>query len=79
VDPLYRQTSAKFDEGGANGLLMNNLGVYGRCRVLFDSLDVPGTYVASQTEHAMSDVIDLSFARGMLFFKAVTKPLPHFK
>ncbi|WJX73821.1 hypothetical protein P8452_57558 [Trifolium repens] len=63
VDPLYRQTSAKFDEGGANGLLMNNLGVYGRCRVLFDSLDVPGTYVASQTEHAMSDVIDLSFAR----------------
>ncbi|GAU17138.1 hypothetical protein TSUD_106370 [Trifolium subterraneum] len=63
VDPLYRQTSAKFDEGGAKGLLMNNLGVYGRCRVLFDSLDVPGTYVASQNEHDISDVIDLSFAR----------------
>ncbi|CAJ2660276.1 unnamed protein product [Trifolium pratense] len=63
VDPLYRQTSAKFDEGGAKGLLMNNLGVYGRCRVLFDSLDVPGTYVASQNEHDISDVIDLSFAQ----------------
>ncbi|MED6181093.1 hypothetical protein PIB30_016431 [Stylosanthes scabra] len=29
VDPLYRQTTAQFDEGGAKGLLMNNLGVYG--------------------------------------------------
>jgi len=66
VDPLYRQTSAKFDEGGAKGLLMNNLGVYGRCRVLFDSLDVPGKYVASQNEHDVSDTVDLSFARGML-------------
>lgn len=66
VDPLYRKTSAKFDEGGAKGLLMNNLGIYGRCRVLFDSLDVPGKYVASQNEHDVSDTVDLSFARGML-------------
>uniref|UniRef100_A0A6N2MC00 Condensin complex subunit 2 n=1 Tax=Salix viminalis TaxID=40686 RepID=A0A6N2MC00_SALVM len=36
VDPLYHQTSAQFDEGGAKGLLLNNLGVYGGCRVLFD-------------------------------------------
>ncbi|KAI8032010.1 Condensin complex subunit 2 [Camellia lanceoleosa] len=28
VDPLYHQTSAQFDEGGAKGLLLNNLGVY---------------------------------------------------
>ncbi|GJY03296.1 condensin complex subunit 2-like protein [Tanacetum coccineum] len=41
VDPLYHQTSAQFDEGGAKGLLLNNLGVYGGCRVLFDSLEVP--------------------------------------
>ncbi|CAK8535492.1 unnamed protein product [Lathyrus sativus] len=66
VDPLYRQTSAKFDEGGAKGLLMNNLGVYGRCRVLFDSQDVPGKYVASQNEHDSSDIIDLSFARDCI-------------
>jgi condensin complex subunit 2 len=25
VDPLFQKTSAKFDEGGAKGLLMNNL------------------------------------------------------
>nr|KYP43613.1 Condensin complex subunit 2 [Cajanus cajan] len=63
IDPLYRQTSAQFDEGGAKGLLMNNLGVYGRCRVLFDSLEVPGKCIASQNEHDISDTIDLSFAR----------------
>ncbi|KAF9612304.1 hypothetical protein IFM89_038874 [Coptis chinensis] len=42
VDPLYHQTSAQFDEGGAKGLLLNNLGVYGGCRVVFDSFEVPG-------------------------------------
>lgn len=31
VDPLYHQTSAQFDESGAKGLLLNNLGVYGTC------------------------------------------------
>ncbi|XP_061360314.1 condensin complex subunit 2-like [Gastrolobium bilobum] len=64
VDPLYRQTSAQFDEGGAKGLLMNNLGVYGGCRVLFDSLEVPGKCISSPNEHDISDTINLSFARG---------------
>ncbi|KAI5390172.1 condensin complex subunit 2 isoform X2 [Lathyrus oleraceus] len=63
VDPLYRQTTAKFDEGGAKGLLMNNLGVYGGCRVLFDSLEVPANCMTSQNEPAISDTIDLSFAK----------------
>lgn len=69
MDPLYRQTTAKFDEGGAKGLLMNNLGVYGGCRVLFDSLEVPGKCIASQSEQDISDTIDLSFLRGMLPFQ----------
>lgn len=64
VDPLYHQTSAQFDEGGARGLLMNNLGVYGRCRVLFDSWEVPGKCVSCDNEHDKSDTIDLSFASG---------------
>ncbi|KAL5573400.1 hypothetical protein UlMin_022997 [Ulmus minor] len=63
VDPLYHQTSAQFDEGGAKGLLMNNLGVYGGCRVLFDSLEVPGKCVSCDNQHDKSDMIDLSFAR----------------
>lgn len=39
VDPLFRKMSAEFDEGGANGLLLNHLSVYGDCRLVFDSSD----------------------------------------
>jgi condensin complex subunit 2 len=27
IDPLFKKTSAKFDESGAKGLLLNNLNV----------------------------------------------------
>ncbi|XP_024047741.1 condensin complex subunit 2 isoform X2 [Citrus clementina] len=62
VDPLYHQTSAQFDEGGAKGLLLNNLGVYTGCQVLFDSQEVPGKGMSCASQHSMSDTIDLSFA-----------------
>lgn len=42
VDPLFKKTSADFDEGGAGGLLMNHLGVDSKARVVFDASDVPG-------------------------------------
>lgn len=79
MDPLYRQTSAKFDEGGAKGLLMNNLGVYGGCRVLFDSLEVPGKCIDSQNEHDNSNTIDLSFARGTLLFENSDETVVYYK
>ena len=41
VDPLFHKTSAQFDEGGAHGLLLNNLSVYQGCSIVFDSMDVP--------------------------------------
>lgn len=63
VDPLYHQTSAQFDEGGAKGLLLNNLGVYGGCRVLFDSLEVPGKCSSCSIQHDKAEAIDISFAR----------------
>ncbi|XP_062106063.1 condensin complex subunit 2 isoform X2 [Humulus lupulus] len=63
VDPLYHQTSAQFDEGGAKGLLMNNLSVYGGCKVLFDSLEVPGKCTTCDNQQDKSNTIDLSFAR----------------
>ncbi|CAL5342383.1 unnamed protein product [Camellia sinensis] len=63
VDPLYHQTSAQFDEGGAKGLLLNNLGVYGGCQVLFDSLEVPGKFMSCANQHDKLDTIDLSFAK----------------
>jgi len=39
VDPLFRKTSASFDEGGAHGLLLNRLSVYNGCTLIFDSSD----------------------------------------
>ncbi|CAN1843557.1 Condensin complex subunit 2, partial [Linum perenne] len=64
VDPLYHQTSAQFDEGGAKGLLLNNLGVYGGCRVLFDSQEVPGKCFTSENQCGRNESVDLSFAKG---------------
>lgn len=66
MDPLYHQTSAQFDEGGAKGLLLNNLGVYGGCRVLFDSSEVPAKCMESVRTATSLDVIDLSFAKGLM-------------
>ncbi|KAJ6674666.1 CONDENSIN COMPLEX SUBUNIT 2 [Salix viminalis] len=66
VDPLYHQTSAQFDEGGAKGLLLNNLGVYGGCRVLFDSQEVPGKCASSEKQREGLDMVDLSFARDYI-------------
>ncbi|KAG8387046.1 hypothetical protein BUALT_Bualt03G0212300 [Buddleja alternifolia] len=62
VDPLYHQTSAQFDEGGAKGLLLNNLGVYANCRVLFDSNEVPGKCSSPMSQSEGIETIDLSFA-----------------
>ncbi|XP_065876406.1 condensin complex subunit 2 [Euphorbia lathyris] len=63
VDPLYHQTSAQFDEGGAKGLLLNNLGVYGGCQVLFDSQEIPGKFTSCENQNERQDTIDTSFAR----------------
>ncbi|KAA8527002.1 hypothetical protein F0562_008769 [Nyssa sinensis] len=64
VDPLYHQTSAQFDEGGAKGLLLNNLDIYGGCRVLFDSMEVPSKCASRSIQNGNnSNMIDISFAR----------------
>lgn len=39
IDPLFKKTSADFDEGGAAGLLMNHLGSDSNMRVVFDAGD----------------------------------------
>ncbi|XP_038974901.1 condensin complex subunit 2 isoform X1 [Phoenix dactylifera] len=63
VDPLYHQTSAQFDEGGAKGLLLNNLGVYCGCRILFDSFEAPERSVLLETQNNKLEMIDLSFSK----------------
>ncbi|KAJ2710043.1 hypothetical protein H4R19_003947, partial [Coemansia spiralis] len=37
VDPLFKKTSADFDEGGARGLLLNHLGFDADGRIVFDA------------------------------------------
>lgn len=39
VDPLFKKTSADFDEGGARGLLLNHLGLDQQCKIIFDASD----------------------------------------
>lgn len=39
VDPLFKKASADFDEGGAKGLLLNNLCIDSSGRIVFDSSD----------------------------------------
>ncbi|XWS11256.1 hypothetical protein CRYUN_Cryun38cG0068400 [Craigia yunnanensis] len=63
MDPLYQQTSAQFDEGGAKGLLLNNLGVYEGCRVLFDSFEVPRKCKSGSLQSNILEMIDISFAK----------------
>eukprot|EP01103_Thecamoeba_quadrilineata_P005125 TRINITY_DN1496_c0_g1_i3.p1 TRINITY_DN1496_c0_g1~~TRINITY_DN1496_c0_g1_i3.p1 ORF type:complete len:348 (-),score=104.07 TRINITY_DN1496_c0_g1_i3:428-1387(-) len=41
VDPLFRKTSAAFDEGGARGLLLNNLSLSTGGNLILDSADAP--------------------------------------
>ncbi|CAI9294780.1 unnamed protein product [Lactuca saligna] len=65
VDPLYHQTTAQFDEGGSKGLLLNNLGVYGGCRMIFDSLEVPSKCMLSSNENKI-DTIDISYTKDCI-------------
>lgn len=62
VDPLFHQTSAQFDEGGAKGLLLNNLSVFRGCEIVFDSDEIPDKVVSTHraTDTDMQN-IDLSF------------------
>lgn len=39
VDPLFKKAAADFDEGGARGLLLNNLAIDSQGRIIFDSSD----------------------------------------
>lgn len=39
VDPLFKKTSADFDEGGARGLLLNHLSIDQYCKIIFDASD----------------------------------------
>lgn len=69
VDPLFRKTCADFDEGGAQGLLMNHLslgvGSDGGMRVVFDASDLMGKVAnEEEPEFEPEEDVDLSYLRS---------------
>lgn len=52
VDPLFKKTSADFDEGGAKGLLLNHLSVGKDGRIVFDASEVQSSSAAEEAETA---------------------------
>jgi condensin complex subunit 2 len=68
VDPLFKKTCADFDEGGAQGLLMNHLslgtGTDGGMRVVFDASDSTGKIEEEEVFEEPEDEIDLSYLRS---------------
>jgi condensin complex subunit 2 len=68
VDPLFKKTCADFDEGGAQGLLMNHLslgvGSDGGLRVVFDASDSMGKVEEEEETEEPEDDVDLSHIRS---------------
>nr|KAJ3422255.1 hypothetical protein HK105_000501 [Polyrhizophydium stewartii] len=63
VDPLFKKTAAEFDEGGAQGLLLNHLAIATSGKVLFDAGDVMlGDIVSGVDAAAGTASTDISFA-----------------
>lgn len=50
ADPLFQKMSAAFDEGGASGMLINNLPVGPRGEILFDSADFADSNMQPELE-----------------------------
>ncbi|KND02135.1 condensin subunit BRN1 [Spizellomyces punctatus DAOM BR117] len=63
VDPLFKKTSADFDEGGAHGLLLNHLSISPEGRMVFDAgdADMASRVAAPETlkEDAARECIDI--------------------
>ncbi|PFH51031.1 hypothetical protein AMATHDRAFT_47425 [Amanita thiersii Skay4041] len=74
VDPLFKKTCADFDEGGAQGLLMNHLslgmGSDSAMRIIFDASDSVGGRVEGEEEDLIDpkDEVDLSYLRSVSTF-----------
>ncbi|KAF8196737.1 condensin complex subunit 2/barren [Mycena galopus ATCC 62051] len=68
VDPLFKKTCADFDEGGAQGLLMNHLslgtGSEAGLRVIFDASDSVGKVDENEDMDEPEDAVDLTELRS---------------
>ena len=69
TDPLFQKTSESFDEGGAKGMLLNNLSVQNGCCIVFDSSDAIDEAASDETpapENDDDDALDLGDVAGEL-------------
>jgi condensin complex subunit 2 len=73
VDPLFKKTSADFDEGGAQGLLLNHLSVDTDGKIIFDASDAVLDEDDNDrivTEEENEPKIDISKLRcGYIYYK----------
>jgi len=73
VDPLFKKTSEDFDEGGAQGLLMNHLAVDINIRVVFDASDTPGGADEDEPEEAVAILVPLDALRSKLDLASIAE------
>ncbi|KAI0564467.1 Condensin complex subunit 2 [Gracilaria domingensis] len=55
VDPLFQKMSAAFDEGGASGMLMNNLPIGPKAQIIFDSGETADYLVLMDDEEQQNE------------------------
>ena len=73
VDPLFKKTSEDFDEGGAQGLLMNHLAVDNNLRVVFDASDTPGGADEDEPEEAVTILVPLDALRSKFDLESIAE------
>ena len=68
MDPLFKKTCADFDEGGARGLLLNHLNMFGDGRIVLDAsdigVDIQGEQVAYEDPSVFEKKMDISGILG---------------
>ncbi|KAI8817548.1 condensin complex subunit 2/barren [Fimicolochytrium jonesii] len=62
VDPLFKKTSADFDEGGAHGLLLNHLSISRDGKIIFDASD-EGTAINDEPQSTQEDAVEAEVER----------------
>lgn len=73
MDPLFKKTSADFDEGGAKGLLLNHLSLDGEGRIVFDAGDTVLEEIEEKEEVSHDGDLEIDLAN----LQCISKTLPH--
>ncbi|KAJ3214615.1 hypothetical protein HK099_006783 [Clydaea vesicula] len=86
VDPLFKKTSADFDEGGAKGLLLNNLSIGNKGKIIFDASNIPGNEEKEEAVISSSTAVNVAKLKAKfndslqnMFQKDICPSLKNFK